>query len=297
MSDILISIIVPTYNRANLLSKTLESLVSQELRNIEILVIDDGSTDETESICLKFTAAHPQLKYYKISNRERGAARNFGARIATGKYINFFDSDDIAYPIHCSIAADIICKQNEPEVFALSYDIKNQFGETTKTRVLKNDVSTFIASGNDLSCNGVFIRRDIALENPFSENRALSASEDYELWLRLSSQFKLMCYPKVSHAVVHHPAQSTLNFNPLPLIDRKMLMLDLAFKDEHVMAKFGSQRRIMKFAAYTYIALHIALTGKRKMLSLKYLIRGILTYPQGLLSKRFLAVIKHLLIS
>lgn len=296
MPEILISIIIPTYNRANLLSQTLDSLISQEFKNIEILVIDDGSTDNTAEICLKYTAIHSQLKYYKISNRERGAARNYGASIATGMYINFFDSDDLAYPNHCSIASEIISEQN-PEVFALSYDIKNELGTIIKSKVLKNDVSAFIASGNDLSCNGVFIRRDIALQNPFSENRALSASEDYELWLRLSSQFKFTCYPKISHAVVHHPAQSTLNFNPLPLIERKMLMLKLAFQDKNVLAKYGSQRKVMKCSAYTYIALHIALTGNKKLLALNYLLKGLFTYPSAIFSKRFLAVIKHLIIS
>jgi len=297
MPDILISIIVPTYNRGNLLSKTLVSLTNQEFKNIEILVIDDGSTDETNVICQKLATENTQLKYYKISNRERGAARNYGAQLAAGKYVNFFDSDDLAYPNHCSIAAEIIGEKENPEVFALSYDIRNQFGRLKKTKVLKTEVAEFITSGNDLSCNGVFIRKDIALGNPFSENRTLSASEDYELWLRLSAKYEFKCYTKVSHAVIHHPTQSTLNFNPLPLIDRKLLMLQLAFNDENVSAKFGKQKKKMEFGAYSYISLHISLSGNNKALAFRYFIKGISKHPSGIFSKRILAIIKHLIIS
>ena len=90
-NSILFSIIVPTYNRAKLVAKTLKTLQGQLYDNYEIIVIDDGSTDDTESVVQAFSDS--KIIYIKKNNGERAAARNFGATVAKGTYINFFDSE------------------------------------------------------------------------------------------------------------------------------------------------------------------------------------------------------------
>src|SRR5437764_8362427 len=95
-----ISVVVPSYNRADLIGKTLRSLQQQEYDQYEIIVIDDGSTDNTEEVVKAI--GDQRISYIKKGNAERAAARNFGARIAKGEYVNFFDSDDLALPNHLS---------------------------------------------------------------------------------------------------------------------------------------------------------------------------------------------------
>ena len=82
-----VSIIVPCYNHAVFLEETLHSALNSTYSPIEIIIINDGSTDNTEEIALKFTKKHPNISYIYQSNQGPAAARNNGIRQAIGKYI------------------------------------------------------------------------------------------------------------------------------------------------------------------------------------------------------------------
>src|SRR5687767_6071987 len=114
-----ITVVVPTYNRADLIADTIKSLLAQEYQNYEILVIDDGSTDNTEQVVNALKA--DKVSYIKKGNAERAAARNYGASLAKGEYVNFFDSDDIALPNHLSEAANMISLNKHSQWFHLGY--------------------------------------------------------------------------------------------------------------------------------------------------------------------------------
>lgn len=89
----MISIIIPCYNAEKTIKKCLDSVVNQSYKNIEIILINDGSTDQTDKIIQKFLKDH-RIKYYDRKNHGIGKTRNFGIQIATGDYITFLDSDD-----------------------------------------------------------------------------------------------------------------------------------------------------------------------------------------------------------
>ena len=76
MSNLLFSIIIPTYNRATFVTKSINSFLKQKYKNFEIIIIDDGSTDETRELLKQFN--DERIKYYFQKNLERGAARNYG---------------------------------------------------------------------------------------------------------------------------------------------------------------------------------------------------------------------------
>lgn len=95
MSTIKISIIVPIYNSDKYLEETLESLVNQSLKEIEIILVNDGSTDNSKNICKKYKERDNRIIYIEQKNSGPSTARNRGISIATGKYIGFCDSDDI----------------------------------------------------------------------------------------------------------------------------------------------------------------------------------------------------------
>lgn len=90
----LLSIVVPVFNGAAFLEKNINSLLNQDLDDYEIIIINDGSTDESESIALQFAAKFPQIKYFYQENRGLGGARNTGIEKACGEYVMFVDCDD-----------------------------------------------------------------------------------------------------------------------------------------------------------------------------------------------------------
>lgn len=144
----LVSIIIPTYNSLNNLKKTIDSLIRQTYTNIEIIIVDDGSEDNTENYCKKLLTEYTYIKYIKQENSGVSCSRNVGLQEALGEYIIFVDSDDITenkfveqfivkfneYPL-----ADMVCcgysviNDDDNELFRirlddLAYD-KNNFNE------------------------------------------------------------------------------------------------------------------------------------------------------------------------
>lgn len=90
-----VSIVLPTYNRAAYLAQAIESVLCQTMRDAELIVVDDGSTDETADIIARYPE---RLRYVRTENRGPAHARNIGMRMAAGEYISFLDSDDLYYP-------------------------------------------------------------------------------------------------------------------------------------------------------------------------------------------------------
>ena len=93
-----LSIVVPIYNSEKYLEKCVSSILNQYYRNIEVILVDDGSTDNSKEICLKFRDLDSRIKVISTENRGVSSARNIGIENATGKYIAFVDSDDSVEP-------------------------------------------------------------------------------------------------------------------------------------------------------------------------------------------------------
>jgi glycosyltransferase involved in cell wall biosynthesis len=290
------SIVIPTYNRANLIVKTIASLQHQNYDHYEMIIVDDGSTDNTADVVQPFLGY--KIRYVKKENSERGASRNFGAKLAQGDYVNFFDSDDIALPNHLSEAARLIASHNRPEWFHLGYA-----WVTDEERVFKTvngfkgaTLNGIMCSGNHLSCNGVFVRKDIILANPFNEDRDLSASEDYELWLRLSSRYPLFYSNEITSWIVNHDSRSVKQINIDKLKKRINLLLHCLQQDEQVMRFYKKDFNKIKTDLISYIALHLTEEKKYKTESINYLLRSIKTSSTFIFKKRFVAILKNLLI-
>lgn len=94
----MISIIVPVYNVELYIHQCIDSIISQTYRDIEILLIDDGSTDKCGNICDEYARIDPRIRVFHTQNKGLSAARNLGLREAKGDYIGFVDSDDWIEP-------------------------------------------------------------------------------------------------------------------------------------------------------------------------------------------------------
>lgn len=101
MNDDLISVIVPVYNAHEYLDKCLSSIVNQEYENLEIILVNDGSTDDSPEICRAFAEKDSRIKFYSKENGGQASARNYALDRMTGKYVTFIDSDDWVTPNYC----------------------------------------------------------------------------------------------------------------------------------------------------------------------------------------------------
>ena len=193
----LLSIIIPFYNRTDLLIKTINSIKPYINSNHEIILIDDGSSIDPYSELKKYLSTN--IHYYKISNSERGFARNYGASKAIGMYVNFFDSDDLALSNHITSFESYIKKNNFPNIFTNSYKVRNIRYNYDKNIVMNKKLHKNIFKHNLISCNSVFIRKEFFNKYKFSEDKFLSGSEDWDLWLRefLSNGIKCAIINKI----------------------------------------------------------------------------------------------------
>lgn len=123
-----ISVIIPTYNRANLVAQTIKSVINQSFTNYEIIVIDDGSTDNTQDALESFRNI-PNFKYFRQENLGRSLARNAGMARASGEYLIFLDSDDLLEPKALEYLYDVAHKFPESGVVAGRRQFIDEAGE------------------------------------------------------------------------------------------------------------------------------------------------------------------------
>ena len=187
-----ISVIIPTFNRAQKLYRCLDSLVAQTYTDFEVLVCDDGSTDNTEQVVRHFTTVL-NIKYFFISNFGGPAKpRNVGIQAASGLYVAFLDSDDWWTPdkLLCSFQS---LESGYDVVYHDMYLMPEKSRNPSKLRLAKTRTLGFPAF-DDLLLNGNGIVNSslvtylnlIKSVHGFPEDAELIAAEDYACWLRLS---------------------------------------------------------------------------------------------------------------
>ena len=295
MPDILFTVIIPSYNRADFIAKTIQSVLNQTCSNFELIIVDDGSTDSTEKTIFSFK--DPRIKYFKKENAERGAARNFGVSKAKGDYITFLDSDDLLYSKYLEEANLFIANNNEINIFHQLFEVRNNSDKLIQAADYSNSnvFKSLITKGNFMACQGMFLKADFAKSNLFIEDRSLSGSEDYELWLRISTTTNIVINPVVTSALVQHPERSVIKINVAKLVSRKELMLHYLLSNYLINKKLLKFKNLLKTGAYSYISLHVALSKQSKKIALKYLFKAIKQSPLFIFKRRFFAIIKHLI--
>lgn len=182
------SVVVPTFNRCEFLVACLESIRAQTLQPYEVIVVDDGSTDGTQS----FLAAQRDIKFIKQENNGPGAARNSGALAATGQYLAFLDSDDIWSPKALEIFSDVIISRSCPSlIFARYFDFDGQKASPhfdIMSPIVEDYFANFAASNAEdvYAGAGMMVIETSAFRNAggFLEDR-LNA-EDHDLALAMS---------------------------------------------------------------------------------------------------------------
>lgn len=140
MNEIFFSLIVPVYNVSAYLKDCLESLSSQEGGGFEVLLVNDGSTDESEAICLEYAEKAPFFRYYSKENGGLSSARNFGIEKARGEYLLFIDSDDFL-PEREFLAQTSVLLKNTGADLAMFLPV--EFNETLSAIVKRHAANGF----------------------------------------------------------------------------------------------------------------------------------------------------------
>jgi glycosyltransferase involved in cell wall biosynthesis len=287
------SIIIPTYNRAHLIAQTIQSVFEQQFSDFELIIIDDGSTDSTQEVLSMYKDS--RIRCFSKENAERAAARNFGVEISTGEYITFIDSDDLVYANHLSKAYELIRSYSNPPVFHVGYEIKQTDGEIVVRYNSLSNINAMLLKGNPLSCIGVFLRRDVILDNLFNEDRELSGLEDWELWIRISAQYRFVNSTEITAAMIQHPARSVMQIDAVKLKRKAELLIKYVCENQRNIKTFGKKLRQVSASVKTYVALHLALANKNKTDVLQYTFDGVKENPMEMFRKRFYVILKTLL--
>lgn len=133
----LVSVIVPTYNRGYCVNKSIESALAQTYRDIEVIVIDDGSTDDTREVIAAAFGNEPRVKYVYQSNGGVSVARNHGIRLARGEFIALLDSDDIWKPWKTELQIRVLQERSEIGMVWTDMEAVNPDGELIASRFLR----------------------------------------------------------------------------------------------------------------------------------------------------------------
>lgn len=288
------SIVMPCFNRAALIGGVVAAVLRQEYPDFELLVVDDGSRDNLREVIAAIT--DPRVRYFYKENGERGAARNYGTQHARGRYVNFFDSDDEMYPNHLRVVKDYLDQHGEVEVVHTGYERLNEHNRLV-AEMYQWPASTneLLLHDNPFACDSVLVRCDVALANPFVEDRRLASAEDWELWLRLACQYSFHAIRQKTFCLREHTGRSLNTIAPETVRRRDELFGQLVQQNPLFAKRFPGHTGQFVADRYTFIALMLALSKRNRVETLGCLWQAIQQDPTVFWRRRFLASIKHLL--
>lgn len=189
----LVTIVIPTYNRPDFLEKTLESILAQTYRDLEVIVVSNGVSAANEAMVRSFG----DLRVIYADQENSGgpsSPRNHGIRLAKGKYIAFCDDDDLWMPY--KVEKQVAAMEAQPD-YGLCYTKMMRFDATGHewTEALDSGATDLdkLLYINTIPISSVMVRADLVREHGgFCEGRSVGASEDYEFALRYAAHTKLL---------------------------------------------------------------------------------------------------------
>lgn len=180
----LVSVIMPVYNAEKYLATTLESILGQDYKEIEIVLVDDCSKDSSAEIIAEFCKTHSEIVYFvQEENMGAGAARNKALELARGQYVAFLDSDDIWLPNKISIQIELMKLNNSPFSYT-AIEMINEKGETIKGKhnIKETCDYRYLLRNTIIATSSVLIDRTVFGDFRMSLRRG---GQDYATWLKL----------------------------------------------------------------------------------------------------------------
>lgn len=273
-----VSIIIPTYNRADLLPRAIASILAQTFRNFELIIVDDGSTDDTPEVVNKFQEKDNRVKYIRQEN-SGGAARpkNTGIKNAAGEYIAVLDSDDEWLPEKLAKQLNLFEKFNNPNlgfvgchafivnkkpdgqnIFKIPSYRKSEFLE----KILHRD---YLGSGS-----GIMYKKSVFDDIGFFDEN-LKSGQDWEMRIRLLQKYDFEAVPEP--LIKYHLHQASVS-ESLAFSQRAADIEYISNKHKNIFERYpAAQANILK-----YCGVNLMLAGDKKRAGLRFL-RAIKIYP------------------
>jgi len=271
----LVSIIIPTYNRAHLISVTLASIIAQTYTNWECIVVDDGSTDGTEGVLKALCDKDKRFQYHKRPNdRLKGAnaCRNYGFELSKGEYVNWFDSDDLMIPEKLSIQLNDLLKGNydfsvtQTELFDAKSNIS--LGNRSESLVSDNLIDDFINFKAFWLFQSVLWKKDYLIKNKLFLNEKLQQAQDFDFHLTVLKLNPTYCNNNsiTTKMLIHNSNMSN------SLIDSPGKVYSNAYVQYRVLSEFNSfisRKTVVKSQNYLHSFYREALRQRQKGNSLR----------------------------
>ncbi len=265
-----VSVIVPTYNRAGMVTETIDSILAQTFDDFELIVVDNESTDNTEEVIKSYT--DNRVKYYKNQNNGVVAVnRNYGISKAQGQYIAFCDDDDLWLPEKLEKQMLEFEKDNQIGLVctnAIVFSEDGEHGERIKAR-LKDSHFTFesLLRGNAIISSSVLVRKlvidDVGM---IDESPEIFRAEDYAFWLSIAKKYRIkyIDLPLIKYRI-HTGAYSSKAFSQVAelvkavykkllnkgIIDSKLYQKSINRANRQVfLLKLPGYRCIIKYASF-----------------------------------------------
>ena len=227
-----ISVIMPVYNSQDTVHFSIRSVLNQTYDNFDFIIINDGSTDDSESVILSFKDT--RIKYFKISHKGRSYASNYGISKAATEFIARIDADDLFVKEKLKSQMGFI--KEHPEIdFIFSWSVF--YNETDMLRFWKSpesdyDIKSKMMYLNPINHSSIIYKKDVILKLS-GYNETLDINEDYDLWIRASKEYKFYClqeylvYSKLKDDLFKKKFDKELvllltkNINNIPGLERK----------------------------------------------------------------------------
>lgn len=226
----LVSVIIPNYNHAHYVGEAIQSVLHQTYRNVEIIVVDDGSTDESQEVIASFGN---HVHYIWQENRGLSAARNRGIAAAKGAYIALLDADDMYEPTFLATLIAALHTTADASGIYCGYqfvDHNNCLLPQLEARTVPDgQLYQALVDGNFLVPESILVRRECyANVAPFDE--ALRACEDWDMWLTITRQYKIIGTTQV--LTRHRILPGSMSTNPQRMLTNRMAVLAKHFGSE-----------------------------------------------------------------
>ncbi|MCX7912746.1 MAG: glycosyltransferase, partial [Dehalococcoidales bacterium] len=190
-----VSVIVPTRNRAHLIGETIASILGQTFRDLELIIVDDFSEDDTERVVRSF--ADGRIRYFRNeSGRLVAVNRNYGMMQAKGRYIAFCDDDDLWLPRKLEIQLEELARDDGLGLVCTNAIVFDSGGNRRlfhQKHLSPGDFSLgSLLRDNRVVCSSVVVRKSVIDElGMMNTAPALFTGEDYELWLRIARRYRI----------------------------------------------------------------------------------------------------------
>ena len=268
------SIVIPTYNRAAFLPKAIESVLAQTYTDWELIIIDDGSTDNTKEVVSRYSDS--RITYIYQENAERSAARNNGIMHVTGEYVCFLDSDNYMKPDRLEKLSAFIAKENKSACYYTDIEYNDVAQGSVKIKKGKEypfpmDVDLLIQ--DIIATPQLCCATEILRKHQF--NPSLSIGEDMELLFRITADYPLIYIPNQATVVeVEHEGRSVAFANKSKASEKELKTLKLMFAKPYPASKVSARQKRARLAtAYFNASKNYLLDGKWK--GFVYLLKSI----------------------